>query len=465
LIRVDPKDVVGAGVMLAALAVVAIHNGPLGHPNGHNNRVADAGGSVTSPVGEPAIAFVDFNVVPMDRDVVLRHQTLVVRGRRIERIGDVDAVELPRGIQRIEGDGTQYLAPGLTDAHVHLTGTYESWLPLFVANGVTTVFNLEGRPSHLALKRRIASGEQQGPMIYTAGRYIEEPEIRSPADARSEVAHQASRGYDFVKLHGNLSEDTYRALTEAGRELEIPIVGHAPRNLPLSVVLESGQVALSHAEELLQTDLRTLDPDDIPEVARRVAESGIWVMPTLAHFDAAAHQWGSPTAVQAALESEVAAYLPRSLRQEWLRENAFLEVDASDQDRLLEMADFHRPLLRALHDAGVPMLAGTDAPIPTLAPGFSLLLEIEALHGTGLSGYEALATATVNAGRFIEAYVDAGANFGTLQRGARADIVMLENDPRADPSVLRRPSGVMVRGMWYDRDALDLMLERVAQLR
>jgi hypothetical protein len=466
LIRLDPKDVVGAGVVVAALAVVAIHSSPLGHPDGHRNvGVADAGGSVTSPVGEPATAFVDFNVVPMDRDVVLRHQTVLVRGRRIERIDDVAAVELPRGAQIVEGDGSQYLMPGLTDAHVHLRGTYEDLLPLFVANGVTTVFNLEGRPSHLALKRRIASGEQQGPMVYTAGRFVAEPEVRTPAEARAEVAHQATRGYDFVKLHGDLSAETYRALTEAGRELQIPIVGHAPRNLPLSEVLENGQVALSHAEELLQTELRSLDPADIPDIAQRMAEAGTWLMPTLAHFDATAAQWGSRQAVLGALESDEASYLPQSVRQEWLTDNVFVDADAADRDRILDMADYQRPLIRALHEAGVPMLAGTDTPIPTLVPGFSLHLEIEALREAGLSGYDALVTATVNPGRFIKSYVDAGAHFGVLERGARADIVMLAADPRLDPTALHRPGGVMVRGEWYDRADLDLLLDRSAAAR
>ncbi|MGD8281043.1 MAG: amidohydrolase family protein [Gemmatimonadota bacterium] len=420
---------------------------------------------MTGPVGEPATVFVDFNVVPMDRDVVLPHQTVLVRGRLIERIADAGSFEPPRGARIIQGDGTQYLAPGLTDAHVHLRGSYEDWFPLFVANGVTTVFNLEGRPSHLALKHRIAAGEREGPTVYTAGRYVEEPAIRTPADARSEVARQAARGYDFVKVHGNLAADTYAALTEAGRELDIPVIGHAPRNLPFSAVLENRQVAVTHAEELIHTQLTTFDVDEAREMATRMAEAGTWLMPTLAHFDAVAAEWGSPAAVEAALVTEAAAYLPGSLKEAWRDQNIFLTVDEHDRDRLLEMADFHRPLLRALHDAGVPMMAGTDTPIPTLAPGFSLHREIDALREIGLTGYEALATATVNPGRFIRSYVDGGAHFGTLRRGSRADIVMLDADPRTSSETLRRPRGVMVRGIFYARSDLDRILERVAAIR
>jgi len=111
------------------------------------------------------------------------------------------------------------------------------------------------------------------------------------------------------------------------------------------------------------------------------------------------------------------------------------------------------------------MLAGTDTPIPTLAPGFSLHLEIDAFTDVGLTGYEALATATVNAGRFIRTYVDGGAHFGTLARGSRADIIMLDADPRTGAETLRRPDGVMVRGVYYERSDLDRILERVAATR
>lgn len=463
--RLDFKDTVGAAIVLGALSVVALHASRFGHPGGHQVGVADARGSVTSPVGEPSTAFVDFNLVPMNRDVVLRHQTVVVRGGFIESIGDADTLEPPRDATLVEGDGTGFLAPGLTDAHVHLRDRFESWLPLFIANGVTTVFNLEGRPIHLQLRRRIWEGAVEGPTIYTAGPFVQEPEVRTPADARNTVARQAALGYDFVKVHGNLSAETYRTLTEAGRELGIPVIGHAPRNLPFSAVLENRQVAVTHAEEMIHTELQTLDPAGAVDVARRMAEAGTWLMPTVAHFRSTADQWGTPAAVQAALATEQAGWLPQSLRNEWASSNVYVSLDAADRDRVQAMYEFHRPLIQAMYAAGVPMLAGTDTPIPTMAPGFSLHSEIRALRDFGLSGYDALATATSNPGRFVREHVAAGVHFGTLERGARADILMLDADPRSTIETLDRPEGVMVRGRWYDRAGLDRLLRQAASSR
>ena len=101
------------------------------------------------------------------------------------------------------------------------------------------------------------------------------------------------------------------------------------------------------------------------------------------------------------------------------------------------------------------MLAGTDAPLPGLAPGASLLLELRRLREAGLSPFDALATATSNAGQFIAESVRPQLRVGVVATGARADIVLLAGNPLLDFSVLERPTGVMARGVWYDRARLD----------
>ena len=126
------------------------------------------------------------------------------------------------------------------------------------------------------------------------------------------------------------------------------------------------------------------------------------------------------------------------------------------------MNAFHAPLVSAMHDAGVLLLTGTDAPLPGLVPGFSIHDELDALVAAGLSPEEALRAATANAGWFVREHVDAGAPFGTIAPGAVADLVLVESDPRAGLATLRDPLGVMVRGTWYDRDALRALLVQVA---
>src|SRR4030095_4814710 len=103
-------------------------------------------------------AFVNVNIVPMDSERIIREQTVIVRGQRIEEIGPARKTKIPKNCIRIDGTG-KYLMPGLADMHDHLRDYAEpdmiALLQLYVANGVTTVLNLSGIPRHLALRERI----------------------------------------------------------------------------------------------------------------------------------------------------------------------------------------------------------------------------------------------------------------------------------------------------------------------
>jgi imidazolonepropionase-like amidohydrolase len=457
------KDTVGLALVAGTLGALLVHIGPDGHDARHPTAVADAGGSVTTAASATTVAFVDVNVVPMEGNTVLRRQVVIVEDGFIRRIGPFGAIEPPPGAQIVNGGGTRYLMPGLTDAHVHLPEGSEDWLSLFVANGVTTVFNLKGDDSHVRMRDQIRAGEILGPTVYTSGPFTNEPLVRTPEDAARAVRDQIDRGYDFVKIHGDLSAETFLALVEAGRQEGIPVLGHAPRNLPFSAVLESGQVAVVHAEELIYTHFNSLETRDLDGLAADMARAGTWLTPTLSTFGNIATQWGTMAGVQEGLRTDVARYLPESLRQEWLVENPYTGQDPNGRNRIEAMYQFQHPMIRAFNQAGIPMLTGTDTPsVPVVVPGFSLHDEIEALTAAGLSRYDALAAATRNAGMFVRKYVDPTASFGTVTAGARADLILLDEDPLADLDRLRRPSGVMLRGQWFSRVELDRMLESAA---
>lgn len=136
-----------------------------------------------------AVAIVNVNVIPMDRERVVAGQTVIVQGDRIVAVGATGEVPVPADATVIDGAG-RYLLPGLTDAHVHLT-TGMPWAPtrpdfgdatIYLAYGVTTVFNLGGTPTQLEWRRRIAAGELIGPAIYTAGAFVNEPRVTTPDD-------------------------------------------------------------------------------------------------------------------------------------------------------------------------------------------------------------------------------------------------------------------------------------------
>jgi imidazolonepropionase-like amidohydrolase len=110
-----------------------------------------------------------------------------------------------------------------------------------------------------------------------------------------------------------------------------------------------------------------------------------------------------------------------------------------------------RGSIAALRRARVRMLAGSDAGIGPVQPGSALHCELQTLVAAGLTPYEALATATVNAGAFAKAHLKkAQIPFGTVTVGARADLVLLASDPRADIRAVTRPTGVVLRGTWIE---------------
>ena len=214
------------------------------------------------PVSVPsdATAIVNVNVIPMDSERVNAGQTVLVRGDRISAIGAAGELTVPRGATVIDGAG-RYLVPGLTDAHVHLEGDGTGFGtarpdfgdgPLYLAYGVTTVFNLRGTPLQLEWRRRVEDGELVGPTIYTAGEFINEPRVNTAQDVEREITAQARAGYDLIKFHEimdpaqgftttGVTLPAYLEMIEAAQANGIPLVGHAPVNLGLEVALRARQ--------------------------------------------------------------------------------------------------------------------------------------------------------------------------------------------------------------------------------
>jgi imidazolonepropionase-like amidohydrolase len=119
---------------------------------------------------------------------------------------------------------------------------------------------------------------------------------------------------------------------------------------------------------------------------------------------------------------------------------------------------FEQVLVPALHRGGVGLLAGTDAPIAAIIPGFALVGELRSFERAGLTRWEALRTATENAARFL----NRPGEFGVIAVGAAADLVLLDANPLANLAALHQPRGVMVRGRWLSRNALDTLLNQLA---
>ena len=415
-------------------------------------------------------AFVNVTVVSMAREGALPGQTVVIRNGRIARIGPVDRIEVPPDALRIAGAG-KYLMPGLVDAHFHLQNNQDDrrLLQILVANGVTSILNLYGTPAILDLARRVARREVLGPAIYTSGPYISDaPGWQPEADEveRLVVEHKRA-GYDLIKTHGDFSRDAFRRLFAVARREGLKVIGHAPRNLGVEPMFEEHMDAVAHGEEFIYAyfffgapDLSRADPETrrrfqqgaeqrIPELAAATAKAGTWIVPNLVAYKMIVEQGKDLASVLRRPETK---YLPPSLAAEWQpgRNRYDRKYSPEIAEHMTWRLDLLSKLTGAFRKAGVRMMAGTDAPIPGVLPGFSLHDELTLLVAAGLTPYEALRTATANPAEFL----GRSSEFGTVAVGQRADLVLLDADPLSDVANVARRAGVMVGGRWLAGDEL-----------
>jgi len=406
-------------------------------------------------------------VIPMDRERIVAHQSVIIERGVIAQLGPATQVKVPDGAERVNGAG-KFLIPGLVDVHVHLASNppdeQRHILKLFLATGVTTVVNMRGIPQLLDLRKAVAEGQVIGPRIYTVGPFVNEPVVTTPEEVERAVVEQKRAGYDFIKLHGSLSRDAYVRLIEVARRERIRVIGHAPRNLGVEIMFAERQYAVAHAEEFLyDTNYRSTDASlpgveaRIPEFARGMAKSGIWLMPNLTAYKGIGEQARDLNAMLARPEMK---YLPRSTQVGWgpatnpytNRFGPSMYPGFVARYRILEH------LVRAFERAGVRLLVGTDAMNTGTIPGFSAHDEMADLVAAGLTPFEALRAATSNAAEFLAEPGDRG----VIAVGQKADLVLLGANPLEAISNTRRIDGVMARGRWFSRAELDRLLEQLA---
>lgn len=418
----------------------------------------------------PAVtAFIDVNVVPMDTERVLPHQTALVVDGKIAHMGP--HVDVPASAHRIDGHGALYLAPGLADMHTHAHTRRD--MAIFLANGVTTILDMGNAANEFIAQVRpaIDKGRVPGPRVYAAFRLDGSPRygnlfVTTPEEARAAVRLAKTNGYEFIKLYTDLTPACFDAIMDEARRQHMPVAGHGVTSVGLEKQMAAGQLLVAHTEEFMYTvfsqppagqDDRPPLVEEIPRVIETIRKTGAYVTADLNTYATIARQWGRPDVVTGFLKAPASRYVSPSDRIAW-RYDGYEKRAGSLDGRVTFLARF----TKAMADADVPLVAGTDAPsIPGLVSGVSLHDDLEALVGAGLTPYQVLATATRTPGRMIAQNVPGTVPFGTIAVGNRADLVLVNKNPLAELGTLRKPVGVMANGRWYDARELDRLQERV----
>lgn len=407
----------------------------------------------------PLTAFVDVSVLPMDGERVLAHHTVLVRGDRIESVGPAATTQVPADARRIAAAG-KWLMPGIAEMHGHVPSPKappeltESYLALFALRGATTVRTMYGFPNQFELRERIESGELFGPTLYTAAPALSGNAVSGADQARELVRKFKADGYDLLKIHEGLTPPEYEAIVEEAGKLGLRTAGHVPDEVGVRRAIEAGQ-GIDHLdgywEEAGEDEAKML------ELARVTKAKGTWVVATQ---DLWRTLYGSETLEVLDARPELAYAHPKE-REQWKAAKAgqLAQGNAELGAKMLAARD---KMLGLLAKENANLLLGSDAPQMFSVPGFSLEHELPALERAGVSRWQILRAAT----SAPAVYFGAESEFGTIQPGRRADLLLLDGDPTADIRNVHRQAGVMVRGQWLDaaeiRSRLDAIANRLA---
>lgn len=426
---------------------------------------------------EETIAFEYVYVLPMDAEGVLEEQTVVVSEGRIAALGPSAELRAPRGAEVVDGRG-KFLLPGLTEMHAHLpagdapTEHVDRILFLFVSNGVTTVRGVLGHPSHLDLRRQIEEGTRLGPTIYATG-----PPFRGGVEltadaARQRVREQSEAGYNQLKILEGLSLEVYEAIADEASQVGIPFGGHVPNEVGLFQALAMGQGTVDHLDNYLEalvpndspirnadaaTRSRELglhaDEAGIPSVVGATKLAGAAVVPTMALWET----FNADREIDFYAGLDELRYLPEAMVTAWI------ESQKGRRERLIpdsgaRVIEIRRKVLKALHDEGVRIVFGTDAPQIFNVPGFSIHREMSIMAEAGMTPFEILVSGTRNAADHF-----ATDEFGTVEVGRRGDLILLEANPLDDIANMAKRAGVMVRGRWIPESEIQARLAALAR--
>ncbi len=411
----------------------------------------------------PITAFINVNVVPMDRERVIENQTVIVRDGRIAEIGPADKIRVPDGATRIDGAG-KYLMPGLAEMHGHIPppnapkAYTEAVLFLYVANGVTTVRGMLGAPNQLELRDRANRGEIESPTLYLAGPSFNDRSVNSPEQAVSMVRQQKQEGWDLLKVHPGLTRDEYDAMAKTAKEVGIRFAGHVPADVGLIHALEMGQETIDHVDgyiEYLNGDAGPVDEAKLADVVRRTKAAGAWIVPTMALWETLI---GYAELDSLAAMPELKYASPQQVEQWKAAHRNRLNQPNFDRKKAGLIATNRMRILKALREGGVRILLGTDAPQQFSVPGFSIHREMALMGKCGFTPYQIIQSGTKNVGDYFKGKD----NFGTIEAGKRADLILVEGNPLKDVASIAKRAGVMARGRWLPESEIRRKLDETA---
>ena len=415
--------------------------------------------------------------------------TVVIKGNRIVGVTR-SAKANPKAGQVVDAHG-QYLIPGLWDMHTHVFFGHTAVdgndliLPLFLANGITGVRDMgSDLDSVLHARDEIAAHRLLGPRMVVSGPMLDGPKshykaaigITTPEDGRKAVDMLKTRGADFIKVQSGVPREAYFAIAAEAKKDGIEYEGHVPDAIRASEAVSSGQRTFEHLIGIFEASspdedkyltgkktpgmfLETYDPAREAKIIQLLAKNQVWQCPTLFWERG---QW-LVDAIDYTKDPDIAYAGHSWVTTEWpgSQKSILKSLDTDPLSVRKKFVDHELDIVRKLHTANVPFLAGTDTPAGVdVIPGISLHLELQRFVAAGFTPLEALQTATLNPAKYYHRLND----YGTIQPGRIADLVLLQANPLDNIANTRTITGVVADGRYMSQQEMDQLRAKLKRL-
>ena len=385
------------------------------------------------PVASGQIALVGGTLVDGTGADAVHDATLIVASGRVVAAGPSARIRVPPGAQRIDVRG-RTIVPGLWDMHAHVMQV--EWAPMYLATGVTTVRDMGNEIEfELPLRDAIRSGRAIGPTLLLAG-LVDGPgpdafgavTAGTPDEGRAVVRRYHDLGFQQMKLYTLLTPAVVGAITSEAHRLGMTVTGHVPASLTVLAGVDSGMDHIAHLPIRGEPG-----SDSVRRIVEGLRAHGTTVDPTASWGELLGHSSAQP----------VASFQPGADELPPALATRIVAMGVRTIDTATAHARLARTLgiIRELHEAGVPVVAGTDEGVP----GFSVSREMELYQAAGFSPMDALRAATAVSARAMRL----DGEVGTLAPGLRADLLVLDRNPLEDVANVRALRLVMKNGVLY----------------
>ncbi len=406
-----------------------------------------------------AAAIVHAVIIDGNGGAPIEDGTVIIQGDRIVSVGPAAEVRIPDHAKIIDAHG-KTIMPGLADMHVHLTGGWDGvstdilgfqrYLNALLYAGVTTVMDVGNvHPFVLQMRQELAARHLAGPRILCAGALIDGPDpiwpdisfaVFSTRQVPDLMKRLKADGVDFVKAYMGLSDQVIRALTSEAKKNSLRVViDQGSRNGSMDLMAE-GITTFAHLPTFLMSD----------EATALMKEKNVSCLSTLSVFESfSRRRLGDLSFLdQPLIKDTTPPWFLDDLKKEAGR--ALTEQEKTGQRKAVRGLDAAKKNAKRMVDSGILLASGTDAPYPGVFQGEGIHRELELLVEAGLTPLQAITAATKNASLLIGGDPD----WGTLERGKIANILIVAGRPDKNISETRKVETVIQSGRIIDRQGL-----------